>query len=188
MLEQDSPNHSGIEVKLFVNSFIQTPTISGITMQTNHLEIAAKVIDLRGERVLASSSSSDMENNLNTSKAFKRLATHVSGRLWRALATKLQKIWISEQDKMNDIYVLFDNVKKKGSVSQISRILNSSSLIATSDVQFLKLQNNKAHFKVRYQGWPQHFLTELQDFKQSPEFSFRLKSAQRDTVLLEIIN
>jgi len=133
----------------------------GVEIALNEIALSANIRRPGDEEILAASSavrSLPGENRLTT---LDKGARECVDAVWSDLRRKLIRLWEKELYSERDLYLVVREMPSIVAASEIIPVL-SEDVAGVLDVRMLSYNDGTAEYSIRYRGWPEQFLNEIQ--------------------------
>jgi len=152
----------------------------------NEVSLSTNIYQPGHDEILASSSavkSMPGENRLNV---LDKSVTFCVDSVWKDLRKQLITLWEKELYSERDITLVVNNLSTLARAQDISAIFESdiSGMVSSRLIHFA---NQRAEYSLKYRGWPEHFLNEIQmSYFKDNYFESRLESIKGNTLTITI--
>ncbi len=152
----------------------------------NEVSLSANIYRPGNDEILATSSavkSLPGENRLNI---LDKGVTYCVDSIWEDLRKQLIKLWEKELYNEREITLVANNLPSLARAQEISAIFESdvSGMVSVSLIHFT---SNSAEYSLKYRGWPEHFLNEIQmSYFKNKYFESDLQSIKGNTLIINV--
>ncbi|MBW1754304.1 MAG: hypothetical protein JRJ46_14715 [Deltaproteobacteria bacterium] len=142
----------GLLVGLSLELSTRKTTYQDLDLTLNEISLSTNIYRPGDEEILATASavkSMPGENKLCIDK------------IWNQLRKKLSRLWEKELYSQRDIYLIVKKIASHAEAEDIGLIFKSD-VSGIVDAQLISFSKKKAEYSLKYRGWPEQLLNEIQ--------------------------
>ncbi len=157
--EQES--QMGLLVSLSLELSSNKSTYQNIDLLVNEISLSANIYRPDDGEILGTSSAVKSMPGENKLKVIDQGATYCIDSIWTDLRSKLIKVWEKELYSERDINMIINKIPSHAKALDILNIFKSD-VSGIVDVNLASFKNRSAEYAIKYKGWPEHLLNEMQ--------------------------
>ena len=157
-----------------------------INLTLNEVSLSTNVYQPGYDEILAISSAVKSMPGENRLKILDKSVTFCVDAIWKDLRKQLIPLWEKELYSERDITLVVNNLSSLARAQDISAIFESdiSGMVSSKLIHFA---NNRAEYSLKYRGWPEYFLNEIQmSYFKNKYFEPHLESIKGNTLTINI--
>lgn len=183
---ENSKMRIGFLVGLSVDLSTTQTDYQNVKITLNEISLNANIYQPGNDEILATSSAVKSIPGENRLKIIDKGARLGVESIWKDLRKQLIKLWEKELYDERDITVVMNNLSSLSKAKDISSIFESD-ISGMVSARLIHFTNNRAEYSLKYRGWPEHFLNEIQmSYFKNKHFESQLKSIKGNQLIIQI--
>lgn len=155
------PDMMGLEVGLGLEAASGESEYQGVKIRLNEVSLTANIYRPADGEILATAGAVKSLPGANRLAALDKGAGQCLDAMWKDLRRQLTRTWEKEFYSPRTIDLVVRNVPTQARALEIAGILKSD-VSAMADAAVVRFDKPTAEFSLRYKGWPEQLITELQ--------------------------
>ena len=151
----------GLQVALNLEVASRQSDYQGVKLSLNEVSMSANIIRPGDGQVLAAAAAVKNVPGENQLQALDKGARACLDALWADLRVKLTRTWEKELYSERDLFVNIRGLATHAAAEQVAADFRAD-VRGVSDMQLMRFAAKRGEYRVRYRGWPEHFVSELQ--------------------------
>lgn len=176
----------GLLVGLSLELSSKQSSYQNIDLSVNEISLSANIYRPDDGEILGTSTAVKSLPGENRLKVLDEGAKYCIDSIWSDLRNKLIKVWEKELYGERDINLIIKKIPSHARALEISNIFKSdvSGMIDASMVNF---KDGTAEFNIKYKGWPEHLLNEIQmSYFKKKYFNPAVESVEGNKIIIRI--
>lgn len=151
----------GLLVNLVLEHASKETTFQGLTLTVNEISLSANIYRPGSGEIIATSGAVKSMPGENSLQVLDKGARACVEAIWKDLRRKLVKLWEKELYSERDISLTVKNIPSHARAEEVAFIFktDASGVLA---IDLIRFDVNTAEYSLKYRGWPDHFLNEIQ--------------------------
>ena len=158
---EESKNQMGLLVGLSLDLATKRTTFQDLELTLNEISLSANIYRPGDEEILATSSAVKSLPGENKLQVLDKGARSCIDDIWNKLRRKLARLWERELYSQRDIYLIVKKIASHAEAEEIGAIFKSD-VSGVVDASLIGFRKNKAEYSLKYRGWPEQLLNEIQ--------------------------
>jgi len=158
---EKSKNQMGLLVGLILELSTQRTTFQDLELTLNEISLSTNIYRPGDEEILATASAVQSMPGENKLQVLDKGAKLCVDNIWNKLRKKLARLWERELYSQRDIYMVVKKIASHAEAMEIGAIFKSD-VSGVVDASLIGFRKNKAEYNLKYRGWPEQLLNELQ--------------------------
>jgi hypothetical protein len=158
---EKNKNQMGLLVGLILELSSKRTTFQDLELTLNEISLSANIYRPGDEEILATASAVQSLPGENELQILDKGARRCIDNIWNNLRKKLARLWEKELYSQRDIFLTVKKIKSHAEAKEIGAIFKSD-VSGVVDASLIGFRKNKAEYNLKYRGWPEQLLNELQ--------------------------
>ncbi len=183
---QAKKSQMGLLVGLTLDVATTQSEYQGVKISLNEVALSAHIYRPGTEEILATANAVKSLPGENKLQVIDKGARQCVDAVWEKLRRELIRTWETELYNERDIDLIINNTPTLAQAQEVVAILESdvSGMVSAS---LLNLKGRKAAYALKYRGWPQQFLSEIQmSYFTKKYFKTQLESIQGNKIVVNL--
>ena len=183
---QPSESQMGLLVGLGIDMASNQSEYQGVKISLNEISLTANIYRAGTQEIIATASAVKSLPGENKLQVIDKGARQCVDAIWKKLRRELIRSWEAELYNERDIDLVIDNMPSLAKAQDVVAILESdvSGMVSAGFVNF---SDQRASYTLKYRGWPQQFLNEIQmSYFTSKYFKTQLESIQGNKIVVNL--
>lgn len=176
----------GLLVSLNLELGSKATKFQDLDLTLNEISLSANIYRPGDGEILAAASAVKSLPGENRLQALDKGARSCVDAIWRDLRRKLTATWEKELYSEREVSLIVKNISSHAAAEEIAFILKSD-LAGVRDAGVIAFRDQAAEFGIRYRGWPEQLVNELQmSYFKNKYFSVDLEAVSGNKIILRI--
>jgi hypothetical protein len=176
----------GLLVGLSLELSSKQSSYQNINLSVNEISLTANIYRPDDGEILGTSTAVKSLPGENKLKVLDDGARNCIDSIWADLRSKLIKVWEKELYNERDINIIIKKIPSHARALEISNIFKSD-VSGMLDSNLVNFKNGTAEFNVKYKGWPEHLLNEIQmSYFKRKYFNPAVESVEGNKIIISI--
>ncbi|MBU1712309.1 MAG: LPP20 family lipoprotein [Proteobacteria bacterium] len=176
----------GLLVSLSLELSSKQSSYQNIDLSVNEISLSANIYRPDDGEILGTATAVKSLPGENKLKVLDDGAKHCIDSIWADLRSKLVKVWEKELYSERDINMVIKKIPSHARALEISNIFKSD-VSGMLDSNLVNFKNGTAEFNVKYKGWPEHLLNEIQmSYFKKKYFNPAVESVEGNKIIISI--
>lgn len=176
----------GLLVGLSLELSSKQSSYQNIDLSINEISLSANIYRSDDGEILGSATAVKSLPGENKLKVLDEGAKYCIDSIWSDLRSKLIKVWEKELYSERDINLIIKKIHSHAKALEISNIFKSD-VSGMIDVNMANFKDGTAEFNIKYKGWPEHLLNEIQmSYFKKKYFNPAVESVEGNKIILRI--
>lgn len=176
----------GLLVGLMLELSTSESEYQGMKLKLNEISLSASVYEPVNQEILATASAVKSLPGENKLQILDKGATICVEKIWQKLRKQLIKVWEKELYNEREIILLIKGLESLEKAREVATVFESdvSNLVAADLISF---SETVAEYGLRYRGWPEQFLNEIQmSYFKTKYLDSTLENIRGNKIVLKI--
>lgn len=151
----------GLLVGLSLELSTRKTTFQDLDLTLNEISLSTNIYRPGDEEILATASAVKSMPGENKLQVLDEGAKFCIDKIWNQLRKKLSRLWEKELYSQRDIYLIVKKIASHAEAEDIGLIFKSD-VSGIVDAQLINFSKKKAEYSLKYRGWPEQLLNEIQ--------------------------
>ncbi len=151
----------GLFVGLSLELSTRKTTFQDLELTLNEISLSTNIYRPGDEEILATASAVKSMPGENKLQVLDKGAKFCIDKIWDQLRKKLSRLWEKELYSERDIYLIVKKIESHSEALEIGAIFKSD-VSGIVDAQLIGIRKKKAEYNLKYRGWPEQLLNEIQ--------------------------
>ncbi len=156
-----SKDQMGLLVGLSLELSTRKTTFQDMELTLNEISLSANIYRPGDEEILAAASAVESMPGENKLQVLDKGAKSCIDKIWDQLRQKLARLWEKELYSQRDVSLIVKKIASHAEAEDIGLIFKSD-VSGIVDAQLISFRKNKAEYSLKYRGWPEQLLNEIQ--------------------------
>jgi hypothetical protein len=176
----------GLLVGLSLELSSKQSSYQNINLSVNEISLSANIYRPYDGEILGTSTAVKSLPGENKLKVLDEGAKNCIDSIWTDLRSKLIKEWEKELYNERDINIIIKKIPSHSKALEIANIFKSD-VTGMIDSNLINFKNGTAEFNVKYKGWPEHLLNEIQmSYFKKKYFNPAVESVEGNKIIISI--
>ena len=176
----------GLLVGLSLELSSKQSSYQNIDLSVNEISLSANIYRPDDGEILGTSTAVKSLPGENRLKVLDEGAKYCVDSIWSDLRSKLIKVWEKELYGERDINLIIKKIPSHARALEISNIFKSD-VSGMIDANMANFKDGTAEFNIKYKGWPEHLLNEIQmSYFKKKYFDPAVESVQGNKIIIRI--
>jgi hypothetical protein len=176
----------GLLVGLSLELSSKQSSYQNIDLSVNEISLSANIYRPDDGEILGTSTAVKSLPGENKLKVLDEGAKYCIDSIWADLRSKLIKVWEKELYSERDINLIIKKIPSHARALEISNIFKSD-VSGMIDANMANFKDGTAEFNIKYKGWPEHLLNEIQmSYFKKKYFNPAVESVQGNKIIIRI--
>ncbi|MBU1055196.1 MAG: hypothetical protein KKC46_15445 [Proteobacteria bacterium] len=158
---KDRESQMGLLVSLSIELSSSQSSYQDMDLSVNEISLSANIYRPDDGEILGTSSAVKSLPGENKLILIDKGAKYCIDSIWTDLRSKLVQIWEKELYSERDINMIIKNIPSHDKALEISNAFKSD-VSGILDASLAGFKKGTAEFNIKYKGWPEHLLNEMQ--------------------------
>ena len=183
---QANESQMGLLVGLSLEVVTTQSEYQGVKIALNEIGLNANIYRPGTQEIVATASAVKSLPGQNRLQVIDKGARQCVDAVWQNLRQELIRTWESELYNEREIHLVIDNMPDLAKAHEIVSIMESDVSGMVSAV-LMTFNGKKAEYALKYRGWPQQFLNEIQmSYFTNKYFATQLESIQGNKIVINL--
>ena len=183
---QPAETQMGLLVGLGIDMASNQTEYQGVKISLNEISLTANIYRAGTQEIIATASAVKSLPGENKLQVIDKGARQCVDAIWKKLRRELIRAWEAELYNERDIDLVISNMSSLSQAQDIVAILESD-VSGMVSVGFVDFNAQKAAYALKYRGWPQQFLNEIQmSYFTNKYFKTQLESIQGNKIVVNL--
>ncbi len=174
----------GLLVGLSLELSTRNTTFQDLDLTLNEISLSTNIYRPGDEEILATASAVKSMPGENKLQVLDKGARYCIDKVWDQLRKKLSRLWEKELYSQRDIYLIVKKIASHAEAEDIGLIFKSD-VSGIVDAQLISFRKNKAEYSLKYRGWPEQLLNEIQmAYFKNKYFEPKLEAIQGNQITI----
>jgi len=184
--EQAPDLQMGFLVALSLDMSTRQSQYQGIELTLNEVALTANIYRPGDGQILAAASAVESIPGENRLRILDKGARACVDAVWEKLRQKLLRLWEKERYSEREIFLVINAVDTNAMAHEIAGILQSD-VSGILDARVIRFHGDVAEMSVRYRGWPEQLLNEMQlSYFKNRYFDSALESMAGNKLVIRV--
>lgn len=176
----------GLLVGLSLELSSKQSSYQNIDLSVNEISLSANIYRPDDGEILGTSTAVKSLPGENRLKVLDEGAKYCIDSIWSDLRNKLIKVWEKELYGERDINLIIKKIPSHARALEISNIFKSD-VSGMIDASMANFKDGTAEFNIKYKGWPEHLLNEIQmSYFKKKYFNPAVESVEGNKIIIRI--
>jgi len=176
----------GLLVGLSLELSSNQSSYQNIDLSVNEISLSTNIYRPYDGEILGTATAVKSLPGENKLKVLDEGAKYCINSIWSDLRSKLITVWEKELYGERDINLIIKKIPSHARALEISNIFKSD-VSGMIDANMANFKNGTAEFKIKYKGWPEHFLNEIQmSYFKKKYFNPAVESVEGNKIIIRI--
>ena len=174
----------GLLVGLSLELSTRKTTFQDLDLTLNEISLSTNIYRPGDEEILATASAVKSMPGENKLQVLDKGAKFCIDKIWDQLRKKLSRLWEKELYSERDIYLIVKKIESHNEALEIGSIFKSD-VSGIVDAQLIGFRKKKAEYNLKYRGWPEQLLNEIQmAYFKNKYFEPKLEAIQGNQITI----
>ena len=174
----------GLLVGLSLELSTRKTTFQDLDLTLNEISLSTNIYRPGDEEILATASAVKSMPGENKLQVLDKGAKLCIDKIWDQLRKKLSRLWEKELYSERDIYLIVKKIESHNEALEIGSIFKSD-VSGIVDAQLIGFRKKKAEYNLKYRGWPEQLLNEIQmAYFKNKYFEPKLEAIQGNQITI----
>ena len=174
----------GLLIGLSLELSTRKTTFQDLELTLNEISLSINIYRPGDEEILATASAVKSIPGENKLQVLDKGAKYCIDKIWAQLRKKLSRLWEKELYSQRDIYLIVKKIESHDEALEIGAIFKSD-VSGIVDVQLIGFLEKKAEYNLKYRGWPEQLLNEIQmTYFKNKYFESKLEAIQGNQITI----
>ncbi|RPH51619.1 MAG: hypothetical protein EHM85_05960 [Desulfobacteraceae bacterium] len=176
----------GLLVGLSLELSSKQSSYQSIDLSVNEISLSTNIYRPNDGEILGTATAVKSLPGENKLKVLDEGAKYCIDSIWSDLRSKLIRVWEKELYGERDIKMVVKKIPSHAKALEISNILKSD-VSGMIDANMTNFKDGMAEFNIKYKGWPEHLLNEIQmSYFKKKYFNPAVESVDGNTIIIRI--
>lgn len=181
---KNSKAQMGLLVGLSLELSTRKTTFQDMELTLNEISLSTNIYRPGDEEILATASAVESMPGENKLQVLDKGAKLCIDKIWDQLRQKLARLWEKELYSQRDISLIVKKIASHAEAEDIGLIFKSD-VSGIVDAQLISFRKNKAVYSLKYRGWPEQLLNEIQmAYFKNKYFEPKLEAIQGNQITI----
>ncbi|MBU0986020.1 MAG: hypothetical protein KKH68_02100 [Proteobacteria bacterium] len=180
----NNENQMGLLVGLSLELSTRQTKFQDLELTLNEVSLSANIYRPGDQEILATAGAVKSLPGENKLQILDKGAKFCVDDIWDKLRKDLARLWEKELYSQRDIYMIIKKIASHAEAQEIGAIFKSD-VSGVVDASLIGFRKNKAEFNLKYRGWPEQLLNEIQmSYFKNKYFEPILETIQGNQIII----
>jgi hypothetical protein len=176
----------GLLVSLSLELSSKQTSYQSIDLSVNEISLSANIYRPGDGEILGTATAVKSLPGENKLKVLDEGSKYCIDSIWSDLRSKLLKVWEKELYGERDINLIIKKIPTHQKALEISNVFKSD-ISGMIDVNMANFKDQTAEYNIKYKGWPEHLLNEIQmSYFKKKYFNPAVESVDGNKIIIRI--